>query len=231
MIEALKEKMKGISDSQLNESFIGSQNLNKEQRELVDFVFWLCYTAETDLEQVIREAWERASSLFTDNSNKAAEQALFERLKGYRKTDEAVGDFSQKLSSLSHEDRESLLEYISGNYQQKRAISTMTDLPYFIDKIKLYEGLFGHNAHVTMFYKINDIRNALSHNKLNELTYNGESLELRGTKEKVLIDYLATMLEDSNFEQSEIWQSLSTQEKEWIKKQNEKMGPVQIVRK
>ena len=84
-------------------------------------------------------------------------------------------------------------------------------LEYFSQKISLYEKMFGKIARVKLFWKLNTIRNDLSHNRIDSLTYNGESLMLRATKEKIITDYFETSL-NSDFSKSKIWNSLTLEQ-------------------
>lgn len=83
---------------------------------------------------------------------------------------------------------------------------------YFSDKIKIYEAMFGKTERARVLWKLNDIRNDLSHNRIDALSYNGQELAKRETKEKVLIDYFRTAL-DTNVSTSPFWTSLTDEEK------------------
>lgn len=90
------------------------------------------------------------------------------------------------------------------------------NLKYFSDKIKIYEKMFGQTARTKILWKINDIRNDLSHNRINSLTYNNESLTLRETKEKITIDYFETS-SNIDFSKSKIWNDLTPEEQSKVK--------------
>lgn len=68
------------------------------------------------------------------------------------------------------------------------------NLEYFSDKIKVYQAMFGENDRTKLLWALNDIRNNLSHNRIEKMQYNGQSLAIRETKEKILNDYFATAL-------------------------------------
>ena len=94
----------------------------------------------------------------------------------------------------------------------KRKIS-MGNPEYFSEKIKVFEALFGEkNERTKLLWKLNDLRNDLSHNRINELKYDGQSLFLRKTKEKILFDYFDTS-SNLDFHESAFWKSLSEDEK------------------
>ena len=92
----------------------------------------------------------------------------------------------------------------------------LKNLEYFSDKIRVYEALLGDNKLKRLLWKLNDIRNDLSHNRVSNLSYDGEPLSLRSTKEKILIDYFDAVL-NSDVTASDIWNSLSEDNKKVVK--------------
>ena len=42
-LDLLQKKMKEVSDEKLDETFIGALKLNSDQKNVVNFVFWLCF--------------------------------------------------------------------------------------------------------------------------------------------------------------------------------------------
>ncbi|OGN22703.1 MAG: hypothetical protein A2915_02385 [Candidatus Yanofskybacteria bacterium RIFCSPLOWO2_01_FULL_41_34] len=96
------------------------------------------------------------------------------------------------------------------------------DLQYFGDKIKVYRTFFGENARTKLLDKINDLRNDISHNRINNLLYAGQNLELRSAKEKLLIDYTETAI-TQDFTKSKFWSELSDEEKQEIEQLSAKL--------
>lgn len=92
----------------------------------------------------------------------------------------------------------------------------LKNLEYFSDKIRVYEALLGDNKLKRLLWKLNDIRNDLSHNRVSNLSYDGEPLSLRSTKEKILVDYFDAVL-NSDVTASDIWNSLSEDNKKVVK--------------
>ena len=90
------------------------------------------------------------------------------------------------------------------------------NLEYFSDKITLAEALVGKNDWVELLYKLKTLRNYISHNRIDDLKYNDEPLTDRKTKEKILFDYFETSIQ-LDFSKSEIWNSLSEEDKAEIK--------------
>lgn len=178
-LELLKKKAREGTEVQLNETISkGALKLTDEQTGTVSFVFWLVYMAETDLNDVISEAWQLAKKTASPEVQATAKQMLEDMIKGERKID-------------------------------------IENLEYFVDKIKVYEAMFGKNKHSKLFWKLNDIRNDLSHNRIDGLKYEGLSLSLRSTKEKVLFDYFDTMNETDS-SKSKFWNSFTPEEKKVI---------------
>ncbi len=70
------------------------------------------------------------------------------------------------------------------------------NLEYFRDKIKLYIFAKGESKLSKILWKINDIRNDLSHNRIDKLEYKNRSLYLKEAKKELLIDYLTLMNRD-----------------------------------
>ncbi len=97
------------------------------------------------------------------------------------------------------------------------------NLEYFSDKIKIYEVMVGKTKHAELLHKLKDLRNDISHNRINELKYNNEDLFLRATKEKILIDYFETETED-DLSRSDIWNSLTEEQKIQIKQMHERFS-------
>jgi len=156
MIEQFKIIAQNASDEKFNETISrGILRLSDNQINTVSFVFWLCYLAETDLNDVVKGSWQKVSSNSSDILKDKALEILVKKMYNGKK-DKKI-DFN--------------------------------NLEYFIDKIKVYEMAVGKNKSVEMLWIINGIRNDLSHNRINELQYKKESLFLRETKNKLLIDY------------------------------------------
>ena len=156
MIEQLKMLVQNASDEKLNRTIShGILQLANDQIDTVSFVFWLCYLAETDLNDVVKGSWQKVTGNAPDILKDAASQILTDKI--YKGKKDKNIDFN--------------------------------NLEYFIDKIKVYELAVGTNKSVEMLWVINGIRNDLSHNRIDELQYNKESLFVRETKNKLLIDY------------------------------------------
>lgn len=89
------------------------------------------------------------------------------------------------------------------------------NLEYFGQKIDLYQKMFGKTERTKLLWKINTIRNDLSHNRIDNLNYNGESLTSREAKEKIVIDYFETSF-SADFSKSKVWNDLTPEEQKHI---------------
>lgn len=187
-IEALKKVIKEGTEQQLNDTISkGALQMDGNEVATVSFIFWLVYMAETDLNSVIQNAWERSGRLFSPEVRMEAWRMLQEMIPGNKELDP-------------------------------------NNLEYFSDKIKVLEGLFEESERTKLLWKLNDIRNDLSHNRIRELQYEDKSLYDRSTKEKVLIDYFKTS-GPLDFEDTEFWKSLSEKERKTIERMfNELQG-------
>jgi len=175
-INLFKKTIKKISGDKLIETFSkGALKLKDEQINTVSFVFWLCYMAETDLNDAISQAWNMAKQATQFPNQKAI--------------DKIIKDMGFDFENLK----------------------------YFRDKIKVFEKIFGKTERVKILWKINDIRNDLSHNRIDNLTYDSENLSLRKTKEKITIDYFETSVRQ-DYSKSKIWNGLKREEQDKIEK-------------
>lgn len=154
MIDDLKLKMKEVSDEMFNETISkGALQLSDNQIQAVSFAFWLCYMAEKDLNDVIKQAWE--------------------------------------LSVISHPETSEYVQKILLKTLSKKEKFDINNLKYFSDKIKVHS-VICNDDFTKMLWKLNDIRNDISHNRIDKLEYDGQSLSLREVKEKILLDYFKT---------------------------------------
>ncbi len=198
MLEELKKRLSVVSETQINEMFSkGALKLTEAQIGTVSFVFWLVYMAEADLNTISKKAWEIAKDPASHEIEVVAEKMLQDRIGG------------QKIICPS-----------CGTVCRNREIKPF-EPEYFSDKIKVYEAFFGKTDRTNLLWKLNDIRNDLSHNRVDTLSYNGELLSERNTKEKLVLDYFRTS-QDVDLSKSDIWNSLSEEEKETIRELYEK---------
>jgi hypothetical protein len=205
-IDTFTEMMKGVSDEKFNETFSkGMLQLTDEQTNTILSMFFLCYMAEKDLEEVLTTAWREASIHFSPEVNTQAKETLKEMVFGKRDL-----QLNQAMEGLSEEVIAKIKQAVRQGYIEKRDFD-IDSLEYFSDKIKIYEAMFGENERTKLLWKINGIRNDISHNRINQLTYNKEDLMLRGTKEKLLVDYLRTSF-TSNFEDTEFFKKLTPEQ-------------------
>ena len=187
-LEFLLKKMKEVSDEKLNDTFASALQLSFEQKGTLNFVFWLCYMAETDLNTSLAEAWKISGSFFSAEARNIAEKTIADNLKNYGEKNANI-DLLMKELGIELDKQGKILEFINKNYSLRRVFPGVENLEYFLDKIRVYELFSGKTKRVKMLYKINEIRNDLSHNRIDKLNYEGNSLSLRTTKEALLKDY------------------------------------------
>ena len=95
------------------------------------------------------------------------------------------------ISILSPEVTKKVKEILNDEIKGKKKID-INNPECFSDKVKIYEAFYGKTERTKLLWKLNDIRNDLSHNRIDNLKYKEKPLSLRKTKEKILIDYFET---------------------------------------
>ena len=213
-LNLLLKNMKEVSDEKLDDTFIGALKFNSDQKNVVNFVFWLCYMTESDLDAVLKKAWELSSSFFPPETVQIAKKMIAENLKGYAEEKADIKKFIKTLN-LEPDKNQKILDFVNKNYSNKRVFNGVEDLPYFMDKIKVYELFYGGTKRTKLLYKINGIRNDLSHNRINDLKYNGKSLFLRTTKEELITDYFDSAFNNDK-SKSEFLNDLTPEQKAQI---------------
>lgn len=182
------------TDEQLRD-FIpkGALLLSEEEINTVTFGFWTVFMAEKDLNSVIQMAW---SSLLAETSEEELKecQSLLTNL---------IGQSSTECPNCGH--------IILG-----REVN-VAEPEYFSDKIKIVQALYGKNRRTEVLWKLNDIRNDISHNRIDRLQYNKNNLSLRSTKEQLIKDYLESAFE-FDMSKSKVWDALDEKIKEEIMK-------------
>lgn len=214
-IELFEKTMKEISDKEFNESIPkGALKLDDNQIQAVSFVFWLVYMAENDLNYVISEAWEltKQHKIGGEDAWAIVEGEIQEMLSGQKEYEDRL---EKVVADLDETKRIEILGIVKDHYQKKR-VANIEHLDYFIDKIRVIEGLYGKTARTKLFWKLNDLRNKISHNEINNLKYNGGDLRERSVREQLLLDYMRTAIE-TDFTKSEFWASLTKEEESKIK--------------
>ena len=69
-------------------------------------------------------------------------------------------------------------------------VNSLNQLSCFGDKIKVIAILKGKTDFVKMLWKLKNLRDDISHNRIGNLTYNDEDILKKETKEKMLTDFL-----------------------------------------
>ncbi len=166
LFEDLKERLKQAPDEKINRLiWQGILKLNPEEAEVVSFVFWLVYLAESELHQASSFAWKSATKDADLEVVSATEQALIDQIDPGKKCCPVC---SHKFIA-----REMHLE----------------NLDYFSDLIKLDAIMFKYEDRTTFLWKLNGLRNHLSHRRLDKLIYENQNLRERPAKEMLLLDF------------------------------------------
>ena len=120
--------------------------------------------------------------------------------------DEATKDFIKVNYSIN-------LDKINESYMREEAV--------FNEKIVIYEKLFGETEYLKIIKKIKKLRNDISHNRIDELSYNGKSLLDRKVKEEMIVNFFKHSL-DTDKSKSPIWSLLSSEDKVEIEEKVDK---------
>jgi len=211
-IETFEKMMKNASAEKFNETISkGALQLEDDQIQAVSFVFWLVHMVEKDMGDVIEQAWNLAQSA-TPEVNQMAKQILQETILGKKER----RNIDDSIADLPEEKRREIMDAVQDNYIEKRKID-LENLEYFSDKIKVFQAMFGNIDRTKLLWKLNDLRNEISHNRIDNLQYNGEDLTQRATKERLFLDYMKTAL-TTDFSKSDFWNSLNKEERQEIEK-------------
>ena len=110
-----------------------------------------------------------------------------------------VGSWNKAIEKDNLKDREKSLKIIKDKVFKDENIN-IDNLEYFRDKIKLYIFAKGKNKLSKLLWEINNIRNDLSHNRIDSLEFNNKSLFLKETKKELLLDYFSLTQRDEAIE-------------------------------
>lgn len=193
ILETLLQTITKIPDDDLDTVIsYGALKYDDNTVSTVSFAFWICYMAEQDLGDVIEKAWALSKLGYPENCTGRVLSII-------------KNEYGIKLHKIDPDD----------DAYNKRDIS-------FGDRIKIEELMFGETKMVELLWKLKNIRDDLSHGRIVGLAYDGESLFLRSTKEKLVIDYFTYSLLE-NKEDSPIWKKLTFEEKTEIEKKFEEV--------
>jgi hypothetical protein len=173
MLDEFKKIVNEADSERMTEIIpVAALELPVEQIETASFVFWLVYMAETDLNDVIVEAWKSA------------------------------------IEGSSDEEVQELKNIINTASESNRSLDPM-NLTYFIDKVFLYQTLFGKDERTVILWQLHEMRNHISHNRIDQMQYLGNSLIDLDIRKQILIDYMESMLLEKDLTQSPLFKSLS----------------------
>ncbi len=194
-LEQLKQLIHSRSEEELSKIIShAALRYDDNTSQTISFVFWICYMAEQDLKTIIQGCWNMSKIAYPENSNNEVIMNIIKNEYGI--------DFTK-------------IDPEHPNYSENNL--------YFKDLIDIYEKFFNKTNLSTLFWKLKDVRNDLSHGRIEKLTYNNNSLYLRETKEEILEDYFTYYSEKDNLDTSPIWNSLSTEEKKAVEEKYKKI--------
>ena len=189
--DLLKQLINSADEEKINEIIPRSAlRLDEGIIKTVDFIFWLSYMTEKDLDSVLTEAW-KATKQYGSSGNPSLDNKTFDYIKN---------KYRIKLEKIDPD---------SPNYSP-------IDVT-FGDRIKIFEDIFGDCDHLKFLKEIKGLRNNISHLRVYELKYSNEDLSLISTKKKLLIDYFETMT-NKELPDGKIWNELTNEEKEEVLK-------------
>ena len=208
--------MKNVPDDRFNEGISkGALKLSDEQVATVSFIFWITYMAEKDLGDVISTPWALIKKYAENNGEISSTKDALNKMLGWAESETKLEDV---ISDLEPRKQAEILKSVKENYRPKRKPG-IENLEYFIDKIRIHEAFFGDNERTKLYWKLNGLRNKISHGDIEGFGYNEQDLTQRPTREALLMDYLRTGVE-SDTSKSKLWNSLSENEKAEIKRKN-----------
>lgn len=186
-VEDVKKMLITVSDDKLNYAIAkGALKLNQNQIETIVFLFFLCYLSERDIETPLKKVWDKMPGVPSEIILRAKE-LMNEYLSDKETKGLLLEDILKK--EVSSEIATKIRQAVKESYNEK-PILNIDNLSTFGEKIKAYEKMFAKNNVTAILWKIKLIRDDMSHGRINELKYEGQSLLLRETKVKILADYM-----------------------------------------
>lgn len=188
-LNEIKAILSKVSDDKIVESITkGVLKLSADQINTILYVFCICYLAERDLEYPLTNVWSKLLQISTPEAVSEAKDKLnqFLNQQGFGPSLDDV------LMGVPEEIAIKIKDVFKKRYNEKIPLD-INNLSTFGEKIKVYEKIFTKNNVSSILWKIKNIRDDISHGRIDELKYEGKSLSLRETKEKLLIDYLTAV--------------------------------------
>ncbi len=190
-VEDLKKIFPKVDDEKFVSAISkGVLKLSDTQIKTITFVYFMCYWVESDLNAVITDPWKEIYKTESTEEVIKAKKSIERYCFGEKKSDLKLMEILKKLPGPIAKD---ILDTISDNYSLKRNFS-IDNLESLTDKIFFYQNLFGKNNVSKILWEFKEIRNNISHGRIDALKYEGNEISLRSTKEKMLIDYLEAYL-------------------------------------
>lgn len=157
--------------------------LDQTTIDTVSFIFWFCYMAEIEIYHTIKTVYNRVTEKYSMEEGRKMYKDVIHTL--------ILNEFGGKPRCEA-----------CGN----KKYYDIENLDYFIDKIKVASLFMGKDhKFIKILWKLNGLRNEISHNRLSNLIYNKQNLCLRTTKEELLFDYKEASLLPMDKNKSPVW--------------------------
>lgn len=157
--------------------------LDQATVDTVSFIFWFCYKAETEIYHIIRTVYNQTKKKYTSAEGPKLYKDIIHTL--------ILNEFGGKPKC---------------EMCKAKKYYDIEELEYFIDKIKVASLFMGKDhKFIKILWKLNYLRNEISHNRLDNLTYNEKKLNLRTTKEELLFDYAEASQIPIDKNKSSVW--------------------------
>jgi len=104
-------------------------------------------------------------------------------------------DLAEKTFSKDETDtaQKFLDKKIKDKFSKRARNIDIKNLEYFGDKIKVINTLSGDTDYTNLLWTLKNLRDDISHTRINELQYKGKSLNNSKTQKALLIDYVKAM--------------------------------------
>lgn len=186
-VNQVKEMLKNVPDKKLNEAVTkGVLKLSDEEIDTLMFVFGLCFMAERDIGAVLLEPWAKLSATDSAETVARAKEILNDFLSREKEGNQKLEDVLKDIESTKAEE---IRTVVDARYRPKKMLD-MDNLETFGEKIRAYATIFSKNNVAEVLWLLKELRDDLSHGRINDLQYKGVSLMEREAKQQILSDYL-----------------------------------------
>lgn len=144
MLDQIKSHIGEVSDEDIAKAIShGALQYSDDVSQMVSFAFWMCFMAEQDLKSQLEDGWAYVKEVNPD------------------------ADYDS-MAKILLEERDIKTEKIDpeSDHYSDRDIS-------FGDRIYIREQIFGKTNFVKLLWKLKNIRDDISHGRINDIEYGG----------------------------------------------------------